>query len=119
MRRPPPRSSRTATLFPYTTLFRSRLLADDIRDHVALLIIFVDTLAANNIRSLDCFVLGCVKVQILEAQCWILWVVPRNLELLLERLRQADSCARVGRQVNTRQATGTRVLGSLEEHEVL
>src|SRR3546814_4901361 len=26
MRRPPPRSTRTDTLFPYTTLFRSRLL---------------------------------------------------------------------------------------------
>src|SRR3546814_3187877 len=29
MRRRPPRSTRTATLFPYTTLFRSRPLADD------------------------------------------------------------------------------------------
>src|SRR3546814_17822891 len=27
MRRRPPRSTRTATLFPYTTLFRSRLVA--------------------------------------------------------------------------------------------
>src|SRR3546814_13487691 len=31
MRRRPPRSTRTDTLFPYTTLFRSKLLRADIR----------------------------------------------------------------------------------------
>src|SRR3546814_13422265 len=43
MKRRPPRSQRTATLFPYTTLFRSRLtnveidmlLANDIADKIA------------------------------------------------------------------------------------
>src|SRR3546814_8612894 len=33
MIRRPPRSTRTATLFPYTTLFRSRLAKHDINDH--------------------------------------------------------------------------------------
>src|SRR3546814_9339133 len=33
MIRRPPRSTRTATLFPYTTLFRSRLAEHDINDH--------------------------------------------------------------------------------------
>src|SRR3546814_18559474 len=31
MRRPPPRSTRTDTLFPYTTLFRSQLVAIGVR----------------------------------------------------------------------------------------
>src|SRR3546814_17507917 len=32
MRRRPPRSTRTATLFPYTTLFRSRLVTQGVAD---------------------------------------------------------------------------------------
>src|SRR3546814_7170517 len=34
MIRRPPRSTRTDTLFPYTTLFRSKVIAEDIRDKV-------------------------------------------------------------------------------------
>src|SRR3546814_21094209 len=36
MRRRHPRSTRTATLFPYTTLFRSRDATGDIAGHIAL-----------------------------------------------------------------------------------
>src|SRR3546814_8198010 len=35
MRRRPPRSTRTDTLFPYTTLFRSRLLSANVRPQVS------------------------------------------------------------------------------------
>src|SRR3546814_1141939 len=59
MIRRPPRSTRTDTLFPYTTLFRSRrLLAADMllarreRQHKAALAVGIDRLAAQASRHL-------------------------------------------------------------------
>src|SRR3546814_15631275 len=52
MRRRPPRSTRTDTLFPYTTLFRSRLVLVDASEHRELpgfereQMVFIDTQAA-------------------------------------------------------------------------
>src|SRR3546814_17402855 len=49
MIRRPPRSTRTDTLFPYTTLFRSRLAARELRGGDARLRIAVGTLPFENV----------------------------------------------------------------------
>src|SRR3546814_18349831 len=53
MIRRPPRSTRTDTLFPYTTLFRSPLLFGV--HHPVLLAVGVGVVAAGSQRRLDCF----------------------------------------------------------------
>mmetsp|Transcript_13375 Transcript_13375/g.28896 ORF Transcript_13375/g.28896 Transcript_13375/m.28896 type:complete len:244 (+) Transcript_13375:1759-2490(+) len=59
------------------------------------------------------------EVEVLEAVGNVGGVVPRDLEVGLELLGEADARARVGGDVQPRVAGGTRVLGDLVEEVVL
>src|SRR3546814_14951286 len=61
MMRRPPRSTRTDTLFPYTTLFRSQGEADHLNQRAAAQILFLDP--AVHLVDIGLVVLAMVEIQ--------------------------------------------------------
>ena len=94
------------------------LLAHDVVELVPLLAALGDVLAADDALGQ----LGEVRlaqVEVLVAVLLLGRVVPRDLEVGLDLVGQPDARARVGSDVQAREAAGARVLGHLVEEDVL
>src|SRR3546814_10544623 len=73
MIRAPPRSTRTYTLFPYTTLFRSRLFSTDMRNSTMTCLAGRSALVSGGLRGIgaavvDRFVAEGASVLVLDLQ---------------------------------------------------
>mmetsp|Transcript_32537 Transcript_32537/g.76881 ORF Transcript_32537/g.76881 Transcript_32537/m.76881 type:complete len:779 (-) Transcript_32537:4324-6660(-) len=94
------------------------LLAHDVVELVPLLAALGDELAAHDaLGQLGQVLLA--QVEVLVAVLLLGRVVPRDLEVRLDLLGEADARARVRRDVQPRVAAGARVLGDLVEVDVL
>ena len=88
------------------------LLADNVVELEALLARLVDVLSVEGAVGEPRHVL-LGQVEVLVPVRLVGRVVPRDLEVGLELLRQADASARVGGDVQARDTRGARVLGDL------
>ena len=95
--------------------------ADDGRDLVPFLAVLDDLLRDDvlGLAVLEALLELRRQVQVAEAGLGLVGVVPRGRELADQLLGQADARARVGAEVDARDAEAARELGALEEELVL
>src|SRR3546814_3236071 len=79
MRRRPPRAPRTYTLFPYTTLFRSKVRLNELADEAAL---YGDHDAAVNARN----ILSNPRTRLAAEVAWFPGLSPKRITLTLEHI---------------------------------